>query len=83
MELKSCPFCGSKEVFVQNPRLRNFFSIAVTTMSVVCAGCGIVLDCGDYMEDPDKLTDKQVEEIEKLCAEKWNRRADDGKWKEL
>lgn len=80
IELKPCPFCGSKEVHVCNPRLRDVFSnVSNPKMEVICFECGVSLECGLYLRAPyDKLTDEQVREIEEECAKHWNRRANNG-----
>lgn len=75
-ELKPCPFCGEKDVFIRNPKLIDTFSIVSNPkMEVVCPGCGIGFDCGLYMGcSREDLTDEDIEKINKYVAEKWNRR---------
>jgi hypothetical protein len=81
IELKPCPFCGSKEVHVSNPRLRDvFLSVSNPRMAVICFECGAALDCGLYLKAPyDKLTDEHIREIEEFCARLWNRRTNNGR----
>lgn len=77
--IKPCPFCGSKDVFVMNPRLNNPSSILSNPrMEVICSNCGISMSPGFYGAQCDSLTDEQVDEIRHICVNAWNRRANDG-----
>tara|TARA_R110000824_G_scaffold316945_1_gene504180 strand:+ start:1744 stop:1968 length:225 start_codon:yes stop_codon:yes gene_type:complete len=67
--LQSCPFCGSKEIQVEDHRLR---------FSVSCAGCSACV-LGDIAPEPD--TQEECDRIDFKALElsainNWNRRHD-------
>lgn len=80
VELNPCPFCGNENVFVVNPRLMNSMSFVKNArMEIACDECGFTFNVGLFGKAYDDLTDEDVLEIERSCAEKWNRRADNGR----
>ena len=75
-KLKPCPFCGNKDVYVVNPRLKNSFSFVKNArMQIACDECAFDFDIGLFNKACDELTVEDVLEIEKRLAERWNRRA--------
>lgn len=68
-ELKPCPFCGGKAIFIH---------LATCHGEIACIG-----DCGfkstDYWDEP--MTNPREERVKwyTLAASAWNRRANDGK----
>lgn len=80
-KLKPCPFCGSKDVFIQNPRIEDIFSsVKNASMVVICPECGVGVGFGMfgvYGKAYDDLSDEDVERINEICANGWNRRVQD------
>lgn len=82
IELKPCPFCGSSEAYVTNPKVGDYFPIGLNEVAllaskkVVCFECGMGVVFGFAKKSPNLISDEEAEMMQKETAEAWNRRAD-------
>ena len=83
-ELKPCPFCGSNEVFVVNPKMGGYFPIGMNSVvllgvkKVLCLNCGMGAEFGFAQKSANSLTEEEADQLAREAAEAWNRRADNG-----
>lgn len=74
-KLKPCPFCGSKDVYIENVSKRSRAHYIV-----LCAGCGArsreVTTGWPPRVEVERRTPFYREEAQKSAAEAWNRRAE-------
>ena len=83
-ELKPCPFCGSNEVFVVNPKNGGDFPIGLNSVAllgvkeVLCPNCGTGVRFGFAQKSANSLTKEEADQLAREAAESWNRRADKG-----
>lgn len=84
-ELKPCPFCGSNEVFVANPKNGEYAPIGMKAVAllgvkkVLCLNCGMGVNFGFAQKSANWLTEEEADQLGREAAEAWNRRADNDK----
>ena len=75
VKLKPCPFCGSEDVMVMNPRVRNMFEVLNNAQcKILCCDCEVSFDFGTYEKAYNELTDEDVEIITNNAVSNWNKR---------
>ena len=83
LELEPCPFCGSNEVFVVNPKNGEYFPIGLNSVAllgvkeVLCPNCETGVRFGFAQKSANSLTEKEADQLAREAAEAWNRRAND------
>lgn len=66
-DLKPCPFCGGKELFVTGMRDQIW---PLYPAEIICTNCDAAVVFGYFSE---------IEQAQRFSVEKWNRRANDEK----
>lgn len=80
IELESCPFCGSSEVYIGSLKLQiPDRLIPFARQEVICSECGVGVCFGYTTKTPDILTDEEINDLNIKTAEMWNRRVDNEK----
>ena len=76
-ELKPCPFCGSKDVYIDRNCHDAGMAGKIEMVFVRCGQCGATGAKADDWDDYHK-TITQNKTLDDFAAERWNRRANDG-----
>ena len=77
-KLKPCPFCGSEDVIVTNPKLEDVFSnFPLAPEEVLCSNCGAGITFCYSQKSKNLLTDKDIEEMYADTVRRWNQRAEE------